>query len=122
MKAVIFDEDRFIPISIVELRSHHLELLDAGMMHLRFRRRMEPMLNWPVSDEIMDSISTSIVDVRFERISRFKDKYGIERQWVWVGYVNYEDGIDLQSVFLDGQLYEVANYGGNRSKNHRDGS
>lgn len=122
MKAVIFDEERFIPISIVELRSHHLELLDAGMRHLRFRRRIEPMIQWPVSGDIIDAFSVAVVYVRFERMYRFKDSLGSERNECWIGYVNYEDGIDLQSVFLDGQLYEVASYGGNRSKNHRDGS
>lgn len=105
MRVVVYSEIDYEPLTVIDVHVDDLRRLDPSGDYLRFMPRMKaPSWEYIDSPVLMPSFKT--ITVRFERFFRFHGAYGRDEQLMWIGWV-HDDGLELRSVFLPGQLAEL---------------
>lgn len=130
MRMVIFSKQDFEAMTVVNVPDDIIRMMTKHSGRSAFPLRLLPRLKpMPISiptDEECFSLSIRAIDIWVESLCRSKSgsHWSLERlimehgarvgermyedqfMWTWVGYCD-DDGLDLQSVFLPGQEFDV---------------
>ncbi len=108
MKVVVYSEEDYEPMTVVDVHIDDLRKLHPSGDYLRFMPRMKA-LSWADADAMNNGQimmqSLKVITVRFERFYRGRGRFDPPDQLMWIGWA-HDDGLEMRSTLLPGQIAE----------------
>lgn len=105
MKIVVYSEIDYEPITVIDVHIDDLRRLHPSGDYLRFVPRMK-FPSWEELSRTEMFAPFKTITVRFERFYRGHGRFEQPEAMMWIGWA-HDDGLELRSVFLPGQLAEL---------------
>lgn len=103
MRVVVYSEIDYEPLTVIEVHIDDLKRLHPSGDYLRFLPRMKfDFKPWDASESV-SCLMPKAITVRFERCCRHYRTN--DEQLFWIGWA-HDDGLELRSTLLPGQLAE----------------
>lgn len=109
MKIVVYSEIDYEPITVIDVHIDDLRRLHPAGDYLRFMPRVKPLM-WEdvraMNEHGVTMPSIKAITVRFERFYLGRGRFDEPGMLMWIGWA-HDDGLELRSSFLPGQLAEL---------------
>lgn len=109
MKVVVYSEIDYEPMTVVDVHIDDLKRLHPSGDYLRFIPRMKAM-SWEdvsrMNNGQVQMTAFKAITVRFEQLRRWRGYEREQEHLFWIGWA-HDDGLELRSSFLPGQMAEL---------------